>query len=173
MYIHVHTEDSKGAFFSHLKHFHPSLFICLHIHLSFRLSHFSPFSRIWWCSSASWLHGWSPTFPKPSWSSSNGRRSSWSTSSYRKRRKNSSSSRAFSARKATSTRAATCSTRVRAPSSRAATVLFLQVQHRAWSATEEGQGWGVGRPASASSPGTSPRRPEMKMRIRDTQRCDI
>lgn len=38
---------------------------------------------------------------------------------------------------------------------------------------EKGQGRGVGRPASASSPGTSPRRPEMKMRIRDTRRCDI
>lgn len=67
-----------------------------------------------------------------------------------------------------------CSTGVRAPSSRAATVLFLQVQHRARpvAGEEKGRGWGVGRPASASSPGTPRRCPETKMRIQNTRRCD-
>lgn len=136
-------------------------------HLPFPPSHLSPFSRIWSCSSASWSPGWSPTFPKPSLSSWNGRRSSWSRSSYKKRRKNSSSSGAFSPRTPPSNPVARCSTGVRAPLSRAATVLFLQVQHRAW-----GRGWGVGRPASASSPGTPRRCPQTKMRIQNTRRCD-
>lgn len=167
----AHQNSPTHTFVVHLSLF---VFISITFFLSHTLILFSLSSRIWWCSSVSWSPGWSLTFPKRSWSNSNGRRSSWSTSSYRKRRKNSSSSRASSPRTPPSNREGVkCS--ARASPSRAATVLYPQVQRRGWLVTEEEkeQGRDVGPPASASSPGRFPSRPGMKMRIQDTRRCDM
>lgn len=146
---------------------HASIFLWLIFPL------FSYSSRTWWCSSASWLPGWFLMFPKPSWSSSKGKRSSWSMSFYRRRRRNYNSSRACLPRMPPSTPAATRSPQGRICQSRVATVLYHRGPQLERTEEEEGQGQDAGQPVSASSTGILPLRPWRKTRIQNTQRCEM
>lgn len=143
---------------------------CLHSHPTFstQQSLLLLLVRIWWCSSAWWWRGWYPTFPRPLWSSSSARRSCWSTSFCRKRRRSSSWSAVSSPRTPPSRRP----TLPRHHACPVATALCLLALRARRLATEEtGRGRGAGQPASASLPETA--LSNLAMRIRDTQRCDL